>query len=689
MERMELRDGGIAYRGTLRISGLEFGLGVGEGFQKEGEERRERTGLYEETVLKGRVGDVPVRYIIRIYPGLPGAFLYIEDEPGDAIFPEDEVGVVRMEVEGLSQGLYIYHDNPFWTSPIFLEGWKELPDWGSFFLWECGDGTFGCAVPVDGGGVRSRLRGRGRELEAVASGFSSRHRYPYIPLVLLAFGEDPYELVEEAYSLALDVMGSPTRKREEKPYPEVFEYLGWCSWNAFGRKVDEEGLLRTARTIKERGIPVKFFLVDDGWQSLWDRRGRERMDSFRPDPRKFPRGFPDLVREVKECGIPYVGLWHTLQGYWKGVEEGSEVAGELGGLLLRSEEGNLFPDPRKAFRFFSVWYGVLRRWGFDFVKVDDQGSLKRFARNLLPADEAAEEALYGLQAAVNLHLRGLINCMAMSLECAYHWLASNVARASDDYAPGDWDRNRKLIRDCLYNALWFSQLVYPDYDMFQTHDPMGLALALSRAVSGGPVYITDEVERSDVGLIRRLCLSDGRVLRPDVPALPTRDTLFRDPCSEPFPLKAFTMAGEAGIVLALNLYGGEVEVEVRPSDAGLARGKYLVYMSVSGRAELIEGDAFLRTVLPEGGGEVFIFAPAVGGFACAGLVEKFIAPKGVDEVHREEGRAVVVLKEPGEVLAWSEPKVREVTSDGVPCRWRKDRNFVRAEPEGRRVEFLW
>jgi len=697
MDGIKFSEGTIVYRGVPRLGGVGFCLNpVGGGeFRPECEEEREGEdgfGSYGESVRRGCIGEVAVREVVRIYPEHGAAFCYLMDEPGESSFPEEEVGLLRAEVRGMVRGVYIYHDrNPFWTSPLFVRGGEDFPDWGSFLLWECEDGLLGCAVPVDGGGLRSRLRGRGGRLEVVASGFSRAHRYPYVPLVLFAFGEDPYELVERAYSAVLEVMGHPTRKRAENPYPELFEYLGWCSWNAFGRKVDEEGLLRTARTIRDRGIPAKFFLIDDGWQSLWDKRGEERLDSFCPDPEKFPRGWEPLVEEIKACGIPHVGLWHTLQGYWRGIEEESEVAKRFGHILLRSEEGNLFPDPGRAFEFFSAWYGQLRRWGFDFVKVDDQSSIRRFAKNLLPADEAAREALYGLQAAVGLHLKGLINCMAMSLECAYHWLASNVARASDDYAPGNSDRNRQLIRDCVYNALWLSQLAYPDYDMFQTHDPMALALALSRAVSGGPIYVTDEVEKSDLGLIRRLCLSDGRILRADFPALPTRDMLFRDPYSEPVPLKAFTRANEAGVVLALNLYreGGEVEADVRPSDAGLPPGKYLAYRSVSGKAEVIDGDAALREVLPEGGGELFLFAPVHKGFACVGLVEKFLAPKGVEAVHREEGRAIVFLREPGEVLAWCEEGVREVRADGKPCACRAEGGFIRVRAEGRRVEFLW
>ena len=68
----------------------------------------------------------------------------------------------------------------------------------------------------------------------------------------------------------------------------------------------------------------------------------------------------------------------------------------------------------------------------------------------------------------------------------------------------------------------------PDWDMFQSSHPMGSYHAAGRAVSGGPVYVSDTPDAHDFKLLRKLVLSDGSVLRADNVGRPTRDCLFAD-----------------------------------------------------------------------------------------------------------------------------------------------------------------
>jgi hypothetical protein len=52
--------------------------------------------------------------------------------------------------------------------------------------------------------------------------------------------------------------------------------------------------------------------------------------------------------------------------------------------------------------------------------------------------------------------------------------------------------------------------------------------AAARAVSGGPVYVSDPPGSHDHGLLRKLVLPDGTLLRGQLPGRPTRDSLFAD-----------------------------------------------------------------------------------------------------------------------------------------------------------------
>ena len=40
--------------------------------------------------------------------------------------------------------------------------------------------------------------------------------------------------------------------------------------------------------------------------------------------------------------------------------------------------------------------------------------------------------------------------------------------------------------------MWFGEFIQPDWDMFQSGHRMGALHAAGRAVSGGPVYVSDK-----------------------------------------------------------------------------------------------------------------------------------------------------------------------------------------------------
>jgi len=68
----------------------------------------------------------------------------------------------------------------------------------------------------------------------------------------------------------------------------------------------------------------------------------------------------------------------------------------------------------------------------------------------------------------------------------------------------------------------------PDWDMFQSKHPAAFAHAAARAVSGAAVYVSDYPGQHDFGLLKKLVLPDGSVLRAQLPGRPTADCLFTD-----------------------------------------------------------------------------------------------------------------------------------------------------------------
>lgn len=71
--------------------------------------------------------------------------------------------------------------------------------------------------------------------------------------------------------------------------------------------------------------------------------------------------------------------------------------------------------------------------------------------------------------------------------------------------------------------------IHPDWDMFQSTHPCAEFHAASRAISGGPIYVSDSVGKHNFPLLKRLTMPDGTILRCEYYALPTRDCLFENP----------------------------------------------------------------------------------------------------------------------------------------------------------------
>jgi len=574
-----------------------------------------------------------------------------------------------------------------WSYPLHLSSLDGLPENLKVSqLLLRGKGRYAFLLPVPNAGARAYAsRFRGGDFSVLLHTHSPA-AWRRALLLSISASPNPYRAVEAAYEAALRLLGKEGVLRRAKRLPEVFRYLGWCSWNAFWREPTAEKVLSACRTIIEKGIKLGFVLIDDGWQ---DEEGG-RIRSLIPDLRKFPGGFAPVVTELKRMGVRYVGLWHTLNVHWNGVAAGSPLAGRWTALLMEVD-GRLVPNPERAFDMFRDWYAELRRWGFDFVKVDNQSFVAYAYRGRVPTEEAARRLHEGLEAAAHIYSLDVLNCMAQQPENAFNWLRSAVARNCVDYiVPHRKSRDKLHLYFNAYNALWMSQLVWPDWDMFQSHDPWALQQAVARAVSGGPVYITDEPGKTVVEVVRPLAFSDGSLPLPDHPALPTEDVLMRDPYNEPVPLKVFTRVtvpglGVYGIVAAFNVHKGDevVEGSVAPSDALLPEGSYVVYEYFSG--ELAHGRTSFR--LEPMGVRLYIIAPRATWLAPLGLKSVYVMPRGIEHAHVFDDEAVLQLREPALLVVWTEHDLEveggEVVRRGpvveIACR----REEVRIRRKGR------
>lgn len=551
-----------------------------------------------------------------------------------------------------------------WAFPCFPRSIEEIPEYTVSLLarLEGGLHLYITVFAVDD--VRGYVRG-GERLRIEAYSGCRTLRSDRIHLCFIGVDSDPYEAVREVYLSASQTLRS-FKVREQKRLPEIFRYLGWCSWNAFLRGIDGRSVIETVEDIIGKGIPVKYVIVDDGWHTLKERR----LAGFDADLERFNGGVEKLASELKRLGVRWVGFWVTLQGYWGGLDP--EAFKPYGESILEGSDGRWIPNPEdyRGFRFYLDFYKHLSTSGVDFLKIDNQYDILPYVEGRIPVGYAGRNLQYSIQSAASGVGLDILNCMCMVPEDYSFWISSNVARISEDYIPL-WKGGAKLhLMICAYNSVWYRYLATPDYDMFQTGDPYGLPHAILRALSGGPIYLTDRTETLNPEIASKLAFSDGRLAKPDSIAVPTRDSLFVDPYNEAKPLKVFNYANGRGLigVFNVNREGLEVEVEVSPLDVGFTEGRYVIYEVLSGETRLVDYGQKLKEKLGELECRLYVVAPVEEGFAWIGLAEVYIAPKGVESVMRNGDTVEVTVSDKGTVLCYSEKDVVEVAVDGRRCR---------------------
>ncbi len=636
------------------------------------EKDRDERGAFERLRYKLiGIDSLDAELRLKRYPGLMTASL---DYRGPRLAEKDSVQLV-MKLPEYRRGMAINHIDPYWAGPSFSSDYRLLPENNVLMLWQRQKGPgYHLLVPLAGDGMVGEVGKHNLQFGVTMSSFAP-NTPRHIPLFAYATDEDPYRLADRVYTEAFREGKFYGRLRKEKKYPEPFRYLGWCSWNAYYDKVSEEHLVASAESLRKKKIPVGFMLIDDGWlNTTW-----RKLAGFEADLQKFPRGLRGAIAKIKDLGIKHVGVWHTLHGYWDGLDPRSFKDEKL----FEGLDGLFMQDPRQeSDGFYHAWYQKLAASGIDFVKVDGQANTSRFTNGLLPLFSASEGTQRNLQEAASRYLSSksdppVINCMEMTIENAYNWRFSNVARASDDFQPHDPALAKEHVFQSAYNSYWISNFAYPDYDMFQSNLPQAKYHAIARAVSGGPIYTADEIGEENVELLKRLAFSDGRLLMLDEPGRVTRDTLLVDTGIERVPLKIFGQVlrpgFKAGVVAAFNVnkscsqvLGGlsGKDVDGLRSEKNEGNERIAVYQRSTGRVHLLEGDSPLPLRLGEYGADLFSLVPVKGSVAVFGLLDKYLSPAAILRQELRPDGIAVTLAEGGEFGAFLKKRPLEVRIDG-------------------------
>ncbi|KAG6414235.1 hypothetical protein SASPL_126953 [Salvia splendens] len=639
----------------------------------------------------------------------------------------------------------------WWMAQRMGSRGRDIPLETQFLLVESNDGShlesdldgddanklvYTVFLPLIEGSFKACLQGGPPDdLElCIESGDAAATASSFTHSVYIGSGTDPFATIHEAINAVKLQLGT-FKLRTEKKLPGIVDYFGWCTWDAFYQEVTQEGVEGGLESLKAGGAPPKFVIIDDGWQSTEsDQPGNDKEKEKENElgaPRlqrltgikenaKFQKqdpvaGIKSIVKIAKEKhDLKYVYVWHAITGYWGGVRPGVKEMEhydpamqypELCKGVMENEpgwktdaikiEGLGLVNPKNVYRFYNELHSYLSAAGIDGVKVDAQCILETLGAGLGGRVEITKQYHQALDASVarNFPDNGCIACMSHNLESLYCSKQTAIVRASDDFYPRDPISHTIHIAAVAYNSVFLGEVMLTDWDMFHSLHPAAEYHGSARAISGGPVYVSDAPGKHNFDLLRKLVLPDGSILRARLPGRPTKDCLFSDPARDGVSLlKIWNMNKYSGVVGVYNCQGAAWNSEERKNTfhqtnseaiTGYVRGRDVhliaeaavdphwdgnvaVYAQRSATLLTLQYNVALPVSLKVLDHEVFTVTPvktlsSASSFAPLGLIDMFNGGGALEGLKYEASAVSMEVKGCGRFGAYSSVKPSKCT----------------------------
>ncbi|PWA35110.1 seed imbibition 1 [Artemisia annua] len=486
-------------------------------------------------------------------------------------------------------------------------------------------------LPILEGDFRVAIQGNSNnELEIVLeSGDPDVKDFEGSHLVFVAAGSDPFDAITNAVK-SVERHLQTFAHRERKKMPDMLNWFGWCTWDAFYTEVTSEGVKQGLESFEKGGVSPKFVIIDDGWQSVGmdptsfeakaDNTAKlthiKENHKFQKDGKEGYRvedpamGLRHVVTDIKDHhNLKYVYVWHAITGYWGGVRPGvaemdhynsklsfpvsspgAESNENCDALKAITKNGLGLVDPEKVFNFYNELHSYLASAGIDGVKVDVQNILETLGAGHGGRVKLTRKYHQALEASIsrNFNDNGIISCMSHNTDGLYSTKRTAVIRASDDFWPHVTPSHTVHIASVAYNTIFLGEFMQPDWDMFHSLHPMAEYHGAARAVGGCAIYVSDKPGHHDFNLLKKLVLPDGSTLRAKLPGRPTKDCLFTDPTTDGKSLlKIWNLNNFTGVVGVFNCQGAGwskdgktilTHDEQPPTITGLIRAKDVNYL---------------------------------------------------------------------------------------------------------------
>jgi len=563
----------------------------------------------------------------------------------------------------------VYQHKEWWIRPAFCKKMQDIPENTQLLLWKSDD-TYFVMLAVCGKQNRTDLCGKENGFTISLSTNCSGLRDCSDIAAVITCGVNPYYCIREAVRTAFEFTEKPYQLREDKYFPELFEYLGWCSWDAFGHDVSETDILSKLDELNEKKIPVQWVLIDDGWSEV--NVDKQLLSGLDADKKRFPNGLTGTIRRLKEdYGIRWVGVWQAVMGYWNGIDPNSQAYQELSDFLELLPDGKILPraEAAQSFGFWNKWHEYLKCCGVDFVKVDSQSSISLFHTGRRTFGGACRGIHTGLEASAALNFDGsLINCMGMAPEDIWNRPQAVLSRNSDDFVPKVSHAIREHALQNAYNSLLHGNFYWEDWDMFWSEHEAAKQNAILRALSGGPIYLSEPIGQTNPDNIFPLVLDDGKILRCQDVGLPTLDCLLVDPVKGTAPLKIFNRYGENYAIGIFNIsesgkpcYGSICATDI----PALIDQSVWIYDWEKHSAKLMDKNERFQIEVEPDGAKLFLLLPQTGEFTILGMIEKYLSFAAIEQVEKFDSELLIKIPQSGTFVFLTQNAISDITMDGV------------------------
>jgi hypothetical protein len=317
--------------------------------------------------------------------------------------------------------------------------------------------------------------------------------------------------------------------KTNRPSDVTLDYLQYSTdngafyyYNTEPNKTYQETIIEVKEYAEKVGLPFRSWLMD----SWWYFKGRDGgVKNWTAMPNIFPDGIARVTQATK-WGIVAHNRW------WTNETDYAKQNGGNYGFVMEGEKALPLEE-----RFWDDLFLEAKLWGLTVYEQDWLNVQTQSMNLTLQNVEAARTWLVQMGNAARRNGLPIQYCMSwprhilQSLEID----AVTQGRASEDYQPGNDNWRDIGISSMFSHALgvapykdnfWSSTELQPNERYDGKTEPASRLHAIVATYSTASVAPSDQMKFLDVDLIMKSCAEDGKLLRPDIPAVRTDATIL-------------------------------------------------------------------------------------------------------------------------------------------------------------------